>query len=106
MEHDTVKAVNMKLILCIFEQLSGLKINFHKSEIFFWKAKDDDINIDRFWGVSLGRCHSNYSVSLSNTELLGMQSGILLKVLLPQNLLASGVKCFLMGIAWFLLTWF
>lgn len=28
------KAKNMKLILCLFEQLSGLKINFHKSEIF------------------------------------------------------------------------
>lgn len=28
------KALNMKLILCIFEQLSGLKINFHNSEIF------------------------------------------------------------------------
>jgi hypothetical protein len=39
MEHDTAKAVNMKLILCIFEQLLGLKINFHKSEIFFVLAK-------------------------------------------------------------------
>jgi hypothetical protein len=40
-EHDLQKAVNMKLILCIFEQLSGLKINFHKSEFFcFGKAKD------------------------------------------------------------------
>jgi hypothetical protein len=41
MEHDLEKAVNMKLILCIFEHLSGLKINFHKSEIFcFGKAKE------------------------------------------------------------------
>jgi retron-type reverse transcriptase len=41
LEHDIEKAINMKLILCIFEQLSGLKINFHKSEIFcFGKAKD------------------------------------------------------------------
>jgi hypothetical protein len=41
MEHDPAKAVNMKLIICIFEQLSGLKINFHKSKIFcFGKAKD------------------------------------------------------------------
>ena len=39
LEHDLDKAVNMKLIICIFEQLSGLKINFHKSEIFcFGKA--------------------------------------------------------------------
>ena len=34
MEHDLAKAVNMKLILCIFGQLSGPKINFHESEIF------------------------------------------------------------------------
>ena len=43
MDHDLSKALNMKLILCLFEQLSGLKINFHKSEIFcFGKAKDDE----------------------------------------------------------------
>lgn len=34
MDHDLDKAVNMKLILSVFEQLSGLKINFHKSEPF------------------------------------------------------------------------
>jgi hypothetical protein len=34
MEHDIEKALNMKLIMCIFEQLSGLKINHHKSMIF------------------------------------------------------------------------
>ena len=28
MDHDLEKALNMKLILCIFEQLSSLKINF------------------------------------------------------------------------------
>jgi hypothetical protein len=33
MEHHLAKAVNMKLILAIFEQLSGLKINFNKSEL-------------------------------------------------------------------------
>ena len=31
MEHDLDEGLNMKLILCIFEQLSGLKIYFHKS---------------------------------------------------------------------------
>ena len=42
MEHDIAKARNMKLILGLFEQLSGLKINFHKSELFcFGKAKDE-----------------------------------------------------------------
>jgi hypothetical protein len=34
MEHDLEKAQNLKLILSAFEQLSGLKINFHESELF------------------------------------------------------------------------
>ena len=34
MEHDIEKVKNLKLILSAFEQLSGLKINFHKSELF------------------------------------------------------------------------
>jgi hypothetical protein len=34
MDHDLDKARNMKLLLCAFEQLSGLKINFYKSELF------------------------------------------------------------------------
>ena len=53
LEHDIAKAVNMKLILCIFEQLSGLKINFHKSEIFtFGRQKIWRTNIDTFLDVS------------------------------------------------------
>jgi hypothetical protein len=43
MSHDVQKAVNMKFLLNTFEQVSGLKINFHKSEIFcFGKAKDHE----------------------------------------------------------------
>ena len=34
MEHDHEKIINMKLILYIFEQLFGLKINVHKGQIF------------------------------------------------------------------------
>jgi hypothetical protein len=34
MENDLGQAANMKLLLCAFEQLSGLKINFHKIEVF------------------------------------------------------------------------
>jgi hypothetical protein len=34
MEYDLKKVKNLKLILLAFEQLSGLKINFHKSELF------------------------------------------------------------------------
>ncbi|WVZ57602.1 hypothetical protein U9M48_007966 [Paspalum notatum var. saurae] len=40
-DHDLKKARNMKVLLCVFEKLSGLKINFHKSEIFcFGQAKE------------------------------------------------------------------
>ena len=34
MDHDLDEARNLKLLLCAFEELSGLKINFHKSELF------------------------------------------------------------------------
>ena len=43
LSHDLAKPTNLKLLLCLFEQLSGLKINFHKSEIFcFGKAKEHE----------------------------------------------------------------
>jgi hypothetical protein len=48
MEHDLQKTVNMKLILCIFEQFSGLTINFHKSETFYFgkrKMRNTSTNI-------------------------------------------------------------
>jgi hypothetical protein len=60
MKHDLDQAVNMKLILSIFEQLSGLKINFHKSEIFcFGKAKDHEMNTNKFLDVRLAHYISN-----------------------------------------------
>jgi hypothetical protein len=51
MEHDFEKAINMKLILCFFEELSGLKINYHKSEIFcFGKAKEEEEQYKQLFG--------------------------------------------------------
>jgi hypothetical protein len=44
MDHDLEKARNMKLLLCAFEQLSGLKINFHKSEIFCFGAAQESLS--------------------------------------------------------------
>ena len=38
MGNDLEMAQNMKLLLCAFEQLLGLKINFHKSELFCYRA--------------------------------------------------------------------
>jgi hypothetical protein len=44
MEHDLEKAQNLKIILSAFEQLSGLKINFHKSELFYFGEARDEVN--------------------------------------------------------------
>jgi hypothetical protein len=61
LEHDVAKAVNMKLVLCIFEQLSGLKINFHKSEIFtFGKAKDMEEQYRHIFGCESGSLPLRY----------------------------------------------
>lgn len=55
MEHDMPKARNMKLVLCLFEHLSDLKINFHKSELFFFgRAKDEQNNYKQLFGCEIG----------------------------------------------------
>ena len=61
MEHNLEKALNMKLILCIFEQLSGLKINFHKSEIYcFGKAKEVQNDYMQIFGCEMGALPFRY----------------------------------------------
>jgi hypothetical protein len=61
MEHDPEKAVNMKLILCLFEQLSGLKINFHKSELFcFGQAKECQDDYKEIFGCAIGALPFKY----------------------------------------------
>jgi hypothetical protein len=42
MEHDLEKARNFKLILLAFKKLPGLKINFNKSELFFFGEAQDE----------------------------------------------------------------
>ena len=50
LEHNLEYAQNLRTILCAFEQLSGLKINFHKSEIYcFGEAK-------KIWKMSTWNC--------------------------------------------------
>jgi hypothetical protein len=61
LDHDLEKALNMKLILCIFEQLSGLKINFHKSEIFcFGNAKEMEDQYRELFGCESGSLPFKY----------------------------------------------
>ena len=53
MDHNLEQAHNMRTILCAFEQLSGLKINFHKSEIFcFGGAKNYESQYMKLFGCN------------------------------------------------------
>ena len=64
-DHNIEKATNMKMLLCAFEQLSGLKINFHRSEIFcFGQAKELEQQYSQLFGCQSGKypldiLHSN-----------------------------------------------
>ena len=61
MEHDLAKARNMKLVLCLFEQLSGLKINFHKSELFYFgRAEDKQEAYKQLFGCGIGSLPFTY----------------------------------------------
>ena len=55
MDHNLDQAKNMKLLLCTFEQLSGHKIDFHKSEMFcFGEAQGSVQEYTQIFGCELG----------------------------------------------------
>jgi hypothetical protein len=56
MDHDIEKARNVKLNLSVFEHLSGLNINFHKSELFcFGEAQDNIAEYAKLFGCGQGQ---------------------------------------------------
>src|SRR3989337_3062822 len=61
LDHDLEKARNLKLLLCAFEDLSGLKINFHKSELFcFGEAAEVAPDYAEIFGCQLGQFPIRY----------------------------------------------
>jgi hypothetical protein len=51
MDHNFDQPRNLKLILTVFEKSSGLKINFHKCEIFYFgEAKDHGLHYEQLFG--------------------------------------------------------
>ncbi|WVZ77334.1 hypothetical protein U9M48_025213 [Paspalum notatum var. saurae] len=61
MKHDLEEAKNLKLVLCAFEQLSGLKINFHKSELFLYgKARSFPKEYSELFGCNVGSLPFGY----------------------------------------------
>ncbi|WVZ50231.1 LOW QUALITY PROTEIN: hypothetical protein U9M48_001505 [Paspalum notatum var. saurae] len=60
-DHDLEQAKNMKMILCMFEELSGLKINFHKGEIFcFGQARECESLKSNLFGCKVGEYPFRY----------------------------------------------
>jgi hypothetical protein len=61
MENDLEQAKNMKLLLCAFEKLSGLKINFHKSELFcYGEAKEMEGQYTELFGCGMSKYPFRY----------------------------------------------
>jgi hypothetical protein len=54
LEHDKAKAANLKLLLMAFEQVSGLNINYHKSELFcFGQAESEEASYLKYLGIPM-----------------------------------------------------
>jgi hypothetical protein len=53
MSHDMEKAINMKFLLCVFEQLSGLKINFQVKSFALVKQRNMNWPIHNYLDVKL-----------------------------------------------------
>jgi len=72
MEHNFEEAKNMKLVLTTFEHLSGLKINFHKSELFcYGEAKEAQQEYMNIFGCPVGEVHFRYlGIPMHHTRLL------------------------------------
>jgi hypothetical protein len=61
MEHNLEQAIKMKLLLCVFEKLSGLKINFHKNEMFcYGQARETKCQYTKLFGCDLGQYPFRY----------------------------------------------
>jgi hypothetical protein len=61
MDHDLVKAENIKLLLLAFEQVLGLKINYHKSQDFcFGQARDEESHYINLFGCQRGEFSFKY----------------------------------------------
>jgi hypothetical protein len=61
MDHDIDQTKKLKLVLSVFEQLWGLKINFHKSELYcYGKAKDHEHEYAQLFGCKAGNTPFRY----------------------------------------------
>jgi hypothetical protein len=61
LDHNLQHARNIKLLVTVFEQMSGLKINFHKSKLFFyWLAKEYELQYSHLLSCGIGTLPFKY----------------------------------------------
>jgi hypothetical protein len=74
-DHDLEQAKNLKLLLCAFEQLWGLKINFHKSEVFcYGAAREMESFYTSFFGCNSGIYPFRYlGIPMHHRQLLNSE---------------------------------
>jgi hypothetical protein len=75
LDHDLEQAKNMKLRLTVFEQLLGLKINFHKNEIFcYGGAKEFQDEYNELFGCNAGEYPFRYlGIPMHHRQLLNSE---------------------------------
>jgi hypothetical protein len=75
LDHDLEQAKNLKLLLCAFEQLSGLKINFHKSEVFcYGAAREMEASYTSLFGCNSGDYPFRYlGIPMHHRQLLNSE---------------------------------
>jgi hypothetical protein len=70
LEDDLVKAGGLRLVLNAFEKLSGLKINFHKSELYpFGETKERAVEYVELFGCKEGEFPFRYLGPISPIRL-------------------------------------
>jgi hypothetical protein len=72
MDNDLERDKNMKLLLCAFEQLSGLKINFYKNELFcYGTAKVNQLEYTQIFRCNVGSFPFRYlGIPIHHRKLL------------------------------------
>jgi len=85
----------MKTILCAFEQLSGLKINFSKSEIFYFgEAKSCESQYMKLFGCNLGSFPLRYLGIPIHYRKLSNSNWLKIQERFEKPLVAGRVKIF------------
>ena len=101
-DHDLEQAKNLKLLLCAFKQLSGLKINFHKSEIFCYRvAKEMQDIYTNLFGCNAEEYSFRYlGIPMHHRKLLNSEWRKVEEHFEKKNSIVEKLSTCLMGAVW------